>query len=285
MPLPVLTTVSDVKSCVLDAKAAGKTIAFVPTMGALHPGHISLIEAAKGENRFVVASIFVNPTQFNNAGDLKNYPRTLEHDIEMLEAAGCDMLFAPSVLEIYPTPDKGHWDYGILSSSLEGKFRPGHFDGVLTVVKRLFEIVTPQISYFGEKDFQQLSHIRRFAKEEMPQIEIVGCPTLRESDGLAMSSRNMRLSAEERNTALHISRVLYDMREKKDDFSPAELEVYGRTQLELVGGMELEYLEIVDESTFAPVPEWGEPFQPIILVAAYVGEVRLIDNMKLDTSD
>jgi pantoate--beta-alanine ligase len=153
------------------------------------------------------------------------------------------------------------------------------------VVKRLFEIVIPQISYFGEKDFQQLSHIRRFAKEEMPQIEIVGCPTLRESDGLAMSSRNMRLSAEERNTALHISRVLYDMREKKNDFSPAELEVYGRTQLELVGGMELEYLEIVDESTFAPVPEWGEPFQPIILVAAYVGEVRLIDNMKLDTSD
>jgi pantoate--beta-alanine ligase len=195
------------------------------------------------------------------------------------------MLFAPSVEEIYPSLEKGHWDYGILSSSLEGKFRPGHFDGVLTVVKRLFEIVTPQISFFGEKDFQQLAHIKRFTREEMPDIEIVGCATLREPDGLAMSSRNMRLNEEERKTALHISRVLHDMCEKKNDFSPAELEQYGRTQLELVPGLELEYLEIVDESTFAPVPEWSEPFQPIILAAAYVGEVRLIDNIKLVTRD
>lgn len=279
--MQIFTTNSDVKSCVLAQKALGRTVAFVPTMGALHPGHISLVEAAALDGSFVIASIFVNPTQFNNANDLLHYPRTPQEDIEMLEKAGCHGLFMPSVEEMYPQLNKGHWDYGMLSSSLEGKFRPGHFDGVLTIVKRLFESVMPDFAYFGEKDFQQLAHIRRFAKEEMPSIKIVGMPTVREADGLAMSSRNRRLSAEQRVIASHIPRILFDMREKCNDFSPAELEAYGRSQFELIQGIQVEYLEIVDRDTFAPVPDWGEPFEPVILLAAYIGEIRLIDNLSI----
>lgn len=250
-------------------------------MGALHSGHTSLVEAAALDGSFVVASIFVNPTQFNNPNDLLHYPRTPEQDVSMLEAAGCGAVFMPSVDEMYPNMGKGHWDYGILSSSLEGKFRPGHFDGVLTIVKRLFEIVMPDFAYFGEKDFQQLAHIRRFTEEEMPSIKVVGMPTVREEDGLAKSSRNMRLNPEQRSLAAHIPRILFDMREKRNDFSPAELEAYGRSQFELIHDIRLEYLEIVDRETFAPLPDWGEPFQPVLLVAAYVGDVRLIDNLSL----
>jgi len=277
----IFTTIEGLKSCIAAVKASGKRVAFVPTMGALHPGHISLIRLAKQSNDFIVTSIFVNPTQFNNPEDLKNYPRSQERDMEFLKDAGCDAAFIPSVGEIYPEAYKGHWDYGLLSSTLEGFYRPGHFDGVLTVVKRLFEIVEPDTALFGEKDFQQLAHIRRMTKEELPHIDIVGCPTVREKDGLAMSSRNMRLSQEERVVALNISRILFDMQEKKMDFSPSELEEYGRTQFELLHGIKLEYLEIVDMSTFAPVPDWDELFKPIILVAVYVGDVRLIDNLIL----
>ncbi len=259
----------------------GKQVAFVPTMGALHEGHISLILEAKGPNTLVIASIFVNPTQFNNPSDLEHYPRMEEKDIALLEKAGCDIAFLPSISEMYPEAHKGHWDYGLLSSSLEGKFRPGHFDGVLTIVKRLFEAVSPDRAFFGEKDFQQLAHIKRLAKEEFPSIEVIGCPTVRESDGLAMSSRNLRLSAEERKIAAIISAILFDMKEKKADFTPSELEGYGRSQFELAPGIELEYLEIVDQKTFAPVADWADSVEPIILVAAYVGSVRLIDNLML----
>lgn len=277
----VFTTTEDVKSCVIDCKGAGRRIAFVPTMGALHNGHISLIRAAREDGSFVIASIFVNPTQFNNPDDLLHYPRTPEEDLKMLEEAGCDAVFMPSVEEMYPSPEKGHWHYGLMSDTLEGRFRPGHFDGVLTIIKRLFEAVQPDVAYFGEKDFQQLAHIRRFAKEEMPHIRIVGMPTIREEDGLAMSSRNRRLSARQRETARHIPLILSDMLEKKADFLPSELEAYGRSQFEMLQGIELEYLEIVDRETFAPVPDWGEPFRPVIVVAAYVGNIRLIDNMPL----
>lgn len=281
MSLQVIRTISELKGCILAAKSGGSTVAFVPTMGALHSGHISLITAAKGQNRLVVASIFVNPTQFNNPSDLKHYPRTESADVVLLEAAGCDVVFMPEVDEMYPSAHKGHWNYGILSSSLEGHYRPGHFDGVLTIVKRLFEAVEPDLAYFGEKDFQQLAHIQRFVREEMPSIKIIGCPTMREDDGLAMSSRNLRLTPEQRQTAKVISKILYDMLEKKYDFAPSELEMYGRTQFELTHGIELEYLEIVDAKTFAPVPDWDDLFDPIILVAAYVGEIRLIDNMRV----
>lgn len=281
MATQIFSTIEDLKSCLSAFKEKEQSIGFVPTMGALHQGHLSLIAKAGSECDIVVASIFVNPTQFNNPDDLKKYPRTVERDLELLGNQGCDVVFIPSVEEMYPTPYKGHWDYGILSSSLEGHFRPGHFDGVLTIVKRFFEIVEPTKAYFGEKDFQQLAHIRRMAREEMPQIAIVGCPTTREEDGLAMSSRNMRLTPEERETALNISRILFEMKDKKADLSPAELEDYGRTQLDLIPGLRLEYLEIVDASTFAPVPDWDELFNPIALVAVYIGDIRLIDNLSL----
>ncbi|MEZ4798880.1 MAG: pantoate--beta-alanine ligase [Flavobacteriales bacterium] len=281
MATQVFTTISELRSCILDVKASGRRVAFVPTMGALHEGHISLIEAAKSEVGFTIASIFVNPTQFNNPADLEKYPRMEDKDIALLADAACDVVFIPSVDEMYANLEKGHWDYGILSSTLEGHFRPGHFDGVLTIVKRFFEIVDPDVAYFGEKDFQQLSHIQRLVKEEMPSIEIKGCPTKREEDGLAMSSRNMRLSAQGRELSLHISRILFDLKEKKSDFAPAELEDYGRTQFDIIHGIELEYLEIIDSKTFAPVPDWDELFEPVAVVAAYVEGVRLIDNIRL----
>lgn len=277
--MTVLATISDLKACILDHKSAGMRVAFVPTMGALHEGHVSLIQAAKAPNTMVVASIFVNPTQFNSASDLEHYPRMEQSDVVLLEKAGCDIVFIPSVSEMYPVASKGHWDYGLLTSTLEGKFRPGHFDGVLTIVKRLFEAVTPDVAFFGEKDFQQLAHIKRLAREEFPQIEIVGCPTIREADGLAMSSRNLRLSEDQRKTARKISVILEDMKEKRADFSPSELEAYGRSLFEVTSDIRLEYLEIVDKNTFGPVVDWSSDFDPIILVAAYVGEVRLIDNL------
>lgn len=250
-------------------------------MGALHQGHISLIEAAKAEVGFTIASIFVNPTQFNNAADLEKYPRMEDKDIELLVNAKCDVVFIPSVEEMYSNLEKGHWDYGILSSTLEGHFRPGHFDGVLTIVKRFFEIVEPDVAFFGEKDFQQLAHIKRLVKEEMPNIEIKGCPTKREDDGLAMSSRNMRLSEKGRALSLQISKILFEMKDKKADFSPSELEDYGRTQFDFIHGIELEYLEVIDGKTFAPVPDWDDLFEPVVVVAAYVEGVRLIDNVRL----
>lgn len=281
MNLQIFTSIDELRACILKVKQEGKRVAFVPTMGALHQGHISLIRAAQGENSFVLTSIFVNPTQFNNLSDLEKYPRTESADIALLEDAGCNALFLPSVEEMYGDLEKGHWDYGILSSTLEGFYRPGHFDGVLTIVKRFFEIIEPELAYFGEKDFQQLAHIARLVKDEMPHIKVIGCPTLRDPDGLAMSSRNLRLTSEERLISLNISRILFDLKDKKADLAPAELEEYARTQFELIHGLDLEYFEIVDASTFAPVPDWDDVFSPVALVAAYVGEVRLIDNIRL----
>lgn len=281
MNLQIITSVTELRACILKVKQEGFRLAFVPTMGALHQGHISLIRAAQDEKTFVLTSIFVNPTQFNNPSDLEKYPRTEKEDILLLESAGCHALFLPSVQEMYADLEKGHWDYGVLSSTLEGFYRPGHFDGVLTIVKRFFEIIEPDVAFFGEKDFQQLAHIKRLVKDEMPSIEVIGCPTLRDDDGLAMSSRNLRLSPDQRTTALSISRILFDLADKKADLTPAELEGYARTQFDLIHGLELEYFEIVDASTFAPVPDWEEGFSPVALVAAYVGDVRLIDNVRL----
>jgi len=262
------------------AVSEGKQVGFAPTMGALHPGHTSLIERASKECDLVVSSIFVNPTQFNQTSDLTHYPRTLKEDLALLEACGCDIAFVPSVPEIYPAgPVKAHWDFGLLSSTLEGHFRPGHFDGVLTVVKRLFQIVAPHKAFFGEKDFQQLAHIRKMVEAEHMDIRIISCETIREPDGLAMSSRNLRLSHAERKTALCISRVLREMKDRTQEFDPPALEQWGRAEFQSTPGIRLEYLEVTDGRTFAPVPDWHDSEYPVILCAAYVGEVRLIDNL------
>lgn len=280
MEITVFQTIQQTQSWVLENRLRGASIAFVPTMGALHAGHISLIQLARKRADVVISSIFVNPTQFNNPNDLLKYPRTLENDIEMLQNGGCNALFAPNVEEIYPKLQKGHWDFGALSSRLEGHYRSGHFDGVCTVVKKLFEIVTPDIAFFGEKDFQQLAMIRQLVQHEKMEIEIVGCPTMREPDGLAMSSRNMRLSATEREQALAISRVLFFLKENKNLHSPAKLEKIGRTMLEEEPGLRTEYLQIVDGDTFDDIAHWNVQ-RPVALYAGYVGEVRLIDNILL----
>ncbi len=265
----------------LAEQLSGRTVGFVPTMGALHRGHITLVEQAQRHCERVVVSIFVNPTQFNNSDDLKHYPRTLEKDAEMLMSAKCDALFHPTVGEMYPANEKRHWDFGALSNSLEGHFRPGHFDGVLTIVEKLFEAVPADKAFFGEKDFQQLALIRRMTNELRLPIEIIGCPLIREENGLAMSSRNMRLSSQEREIASGISKTLIAMSALKGKMLPGELEKYGLSMLASFEGIEPEYLSIVDSETFGVVHDWNEGSEPVILVAAWVGGVRLLDNLKL----
>lgn len=265
-----------------DARSRGLRIGFVPTMGALHAGHLSLMTLARASCDVVVVSIFVNPTQFNQPSDLTRYPRTLEQDLKMLRAHKCDMVFVPSVDVVYPNGlHKTSRDFGLLSSTLEGAFRPGHFDGVLTVVKRLFEIVQPHEAFFGEKDYQQLSLIRKMVLSESIPVEVIAGPTIRESDGLAMSSRNVRLSPAERITATHLSKTLFAMRERVGTDEPVELEKWGRSEIHSVQGIRLEYLEIVDGKTFAPLADWPDSLEAVILCAAWVGEVRLIDNIIL----
>lgn len=281
MSVTVFESITSVRTWEQEIHLAGKVIGFVPTMGALHPGHISLISKAKEVCDVVIVSIFVNPSQFNNPDDLKKYPRTFEEDLELLNQSSCDIVFFPTVEEIYPKPLKISWDFGLLSNSLEGYFRPGHFDGVLTVVKRFFEIVRPDFAYFGEKDFQQFSLIRAMASKEGLPITVVGCPIIRESDGLAMSSRNTRLNKHERRLAVNISKVLFNMKEKGRQQSPVTLEQEAMSMLSAIEGISPEYLKIVDADSFAPLTSWKDSNKPIALVAAFVGDVRLIDNILL----
>lgn len=281
MSVTVFESITSVRTWEQEMHLAGKVIGFVPTMGALHPGHISLINKAKEVCDVVIVSIFVNPTQFNNLDDLKKYPRTLVEDLQLLNQSTCDVVFFPPFEEIYPKPLKRRWDFGLLSSSLEGYYRPGHFDGVLTVVKRFFEIVCPDHAYFGEKDFQQLSLIRAMASKEGLPITVIGCPIIRESDGLAMSSRNTRLNKHERRVAANISQVLFNIKEKGKQQSPVTLEQEAMSMLCAIEGISLEYLKIVDADNFTPLTSWNDSSNPIALVAAFVGDVRLIDNILL----
>lgn len=277
----VIERINEIQGWVSSKRAnSGALIGFIPTMGALHDGHISLIKKAKESCEIVVVSIFVNPTQFNNPEDLKRYPRTFEKDKAMLAAAECDAIFFPSVEEMYPTPEKGHWDFGLLSSSLEGAFRPGHYDGVLTVVKKLFLAVLPDKAFFGEKDFQQLSLIKKMAEFESLPVEVIGSTLIREESGLAMSSRNMRLSDKEKSKALNISKALFAMREKQRRMTPDELVALG-TDILRKEKIELEYLAIVEADSFEPITNWELANRPIALLAAFVGDIRLIDNIFL----
>jgi pantoate--beta-alanine ligase len=260
-------------------RESGKTIGFVPTMGALHEGHLSLVRFCRQQNDFVVASIFVNPTQFNDKEDLCRYPRTPEKDMEMLRSAGCDMVFVPGEKEIYPEPDNRQFDFGNLGSILEGEHRPGHFNGVAQVVTRLFDIIKPHRAYFGLKDFQQLAIIKKVTADLHYPVEIIGCPIVREPDGLAMSSRNMLLQPEERITALQLSQSLFQARKMKEGHAPAAVRQWVVEHLGAVPGISLEYFEIVSSRDLLPVENWNGGDQVIGCLAARVGRIRLIDNI------
>ena len=264
-------------------RESGKTIGFVPTMGALHEGHLSLVRLCREQNDVVVASIFVNPTQFNDKDDLIRYPRMLDKDLEMLGTAGCDFVFMPGEKEIYPEPDTRQFNFGILGSILEGKNRPGHFNGVAQVVTRLFDIVKPHRAYFGLKDFQQLAVIRKVTADLHYPVEIVPCPIIRESDGLAMSSRNILLNPAERKQALVLSQSLFMAKKMKDRHTPAEIRKFITDHIESVPGVALEYFEIVNGATFLPTDVWEGKDGVIGCLAARVGKIRLIDNINFSS--
>lgn len=255
---------------------------FVPTMGALHQGHISLIESACNENDVVVCSIFVNPTQFNDPKDFQNYPITIENDIDLLEKAGCDALFLPAVEEMYPAglENKKTYALGYLETVLEGRYRPGHFQGVCQVVHRLLTIVPADRLYLGQKDFQQCMVIRKMIELENLPIETVICPTLRETDGLAMSSRNMRLDKEAREKAVEISRTLLHIKSSLKAGDLSELKTAAVEQLNRTG-FKTDYVEIADADTLELIGRWDGKRKLVALCAAFLGEVRLIDNMLL----
>ena len=281
--MEIIRTVGDLRKFVGEARAAGKSVGLVPTMGALHAGHMSLMHRARKENDVVVASVFVNPTQFNNAQDLKTYPRTEAADVAQLESAGVDAAFIPSVDEVYPEPDTRVFDLGGVAEVMEGKMRPGHFNGVAQIVSKLFGWVMPDRAYFGEKDFQQIAVIRKMAKLEGFDIDIVDCPICRHDDGLAMSSRNVRLSAEQRAVAPKIHEVLVKSLDWAADSTPGEVK---KKVTEAINGnewLDTEYYEIVDSLTMQPIENWsdvGDGAVPVGCVTVYCGDVRLIDNIK-----
>ena len=272
--------ISELKSILQSYRDKGNKIGFVPTMGALHKGHISLVERSVEENDITVVSIFVNPTQFNDTNDLKNYPRMPERDISLLNAASVDIVFMPSESEMYPEPDLRVFDFGTLDKVMEGKFRPGHFNGVAQVVSKLFDIINPHRAYFGEKDYQQLAIIRAMVGMLGYNIEIVGCPIAREPDGLAMSSRNLLLTPEHRQSAPDIYKTLADARNKTDEFSVKEMISWVEKQINSNPNLRVEYFELVDADTLLPVSSWEHPNRIVGCIAVWAGNVRLIDNLE-----
>lgn len=279
--MKVFNFIVDVQRFVEEKHNLGLKIGFVPTMGALHEGHLSLINRAKKDNDIVVCSVFVNPIQFNNPADLEKYPRTPEKDIEKLELVGCDAVFMPTAEEMYPNKVEDHYDFGDLERVMEGACRPGHFNGVAIVVRKLFEIVTPNRAYFGEKDFQQLAIINKMVSNLNMNLEIVPCPIVREKDGLAMSSRNVRLNEAERAIAPKIFATLNDSITKKDVMSPAEMKNYALKKYAEIKEFDVEYVEITDEINLKSIENWDECDHARIFVALQLGPVRLIDNVRI----
>ncbi|MDT8309697.1 MAG: pantoate--beta-alanine ligase [Bacteroidales bacterium] len=280
--MEVVYTVAGVEKHLNKVRKEGFVIGFVPTMGALHKGHISLIEAAKEKSDFVVCSIFVNPVQFNDASDLKNYPRTPDDDMVVLKEAGCDLLFMPSVREVYPDGDiKEQFDFAQLDKVMEGIRRPGHFNGVAMVVKRLFEIVKPRKAFFGLKDYQQFCIIKKMRDNFNLPVEILGCETVREVNGLAMSSRNKRLSSEQRERASIIFSMLSMVKEQLNTLTPDEAKEKVVSAINSQKDMTVDYFIIADISSLQPITQWAETDSAAAFIAVQVGPVRLIDNLKL----
>jgi pantoate--beta-alanine ligase len=261
----------------------GLTIGFVPTMGALHKGHLSLIEYAANENDAVIVSIFVNPTQFNNSEDLKKYPRNLDKDLEFLEGSGCKIVFAPSENEIYPDEKskKSNFEFGKLTKVMEGKFRPSHFEGVATVVRRLFEIVRPTKAYFGQKDIQQFLVINYLNNNYLShfKISLVKCPIIREPDGLAMSSRNMLLDNKQRESSVLISRTIFSAQKNYRNFSVDELKNWVIDTINKDRNLKVEYFEIVNDPDLNEIHSWSDNKKILACIAVFAGNIRLIDNV------
>ena len=258
-----------------------KSIGFVPTMGALHKGHAALVTKAKAENNLVVVSIFVNPTQFNDKTDLEKYPRTLAADKQLLEQIGCDIVFIPEVKEIYPEKDTRIFNFGSLEKVMEGAHRPGHFNGVAQVLSKFFEITGACKAYFGQKDFQQVAIVKALVKQQNYPVTIVTCSTVREIDGLAMSSRNLRLTAEERAIAPLIYSLLLQIKERSASESPAGLKLFMEKELKKHPKFKLEYIEIADAATLQPLNDLKGTTQAVACIAVTLGSVRLIDNILL----
>jgi len=279
--MKIIEKTNDIVSEIQRFKQAGKSIGFVPTMGALHAGHLALVARAVAENEVCIVSIFVNPTQFNNLSDLEKYPRDLKRDAKLLEPVGCNLIFAPVAHEIYNQDEINNrfkFDFLGLDSVMEGKFRPGHFNGVVQIVSKLFQLITPDKAYFGEKDFQQLAIVHLLVKTLNLGVEIIDCPIVREPSGLAMSSRNERLTPDQRRNAVEISKVLFESRNFVNNLTPAQLTALVIEKVNLVEGLEVEYYEIVNATSLQTIDSWKEP--AVGCIAVFCGEVRLIDNIR-----
>lgn len=278
--MKLIHTVKDLQAELQACRDNNKTIGLVPTMGSLHQGHASLVSSCVTQNDVTVVSVFVNPTQFNNINDLLTYPRSLEKDCQLLQENGVDIVFAPSDAEMYPEPDTRVFDYSPLDQVMEGKHRPGHFNGVCQVVSKLFAIVQPDYAYFGEKDFQQLAIIRRMASELFPSLNIIGCPIVRQADGLALSSRNARLSTADRKEALSISKVLFSSVDFAKSHTLQETFDFVVNGIKANPALELEYFEMVDGNDLQPVQDWSDSDYVVGCITVYCGDsVRLIDNI------
>lgn len=277
--MKIVNSIGELSKIINQQKHSHQKIGFVPTMGYLHQGHVSLVEKSLNDGCYTVVSIFVNPTQFNNASDLDNYPSSLDADIKKLKLANCDLLFLPTKEEMYPEGDKLiSFNLEGIDKPLEGEFRSGHFEGVVTIVSKFFELIKPNYAYFGEKDYQQLLVIKQLAKKMFPNIAIVAGQIVREPNGLAMSSRNARLSETEREIASKIYNTMQAMNTQRD-LTVKKLEEYGSLLLEKIPEIELEYLRVVDAKTLLPATE--HTLSQRVFIAAHIGEVRLIDNMEL----
>ncbi len=277
--MQVFKTVEKIQSYLNNARH--KDVGFVATMGALHQGHLSLIALSKNQNDLTICSIFVNPKQFNKKEDLIKYPRKIDSDLKKLEEVNCDVVFIPNEAEMYPNKVEKNFHFGPLSEIMEGKHRPGHFNGVAIVIDRFFEILTPTRAYFGEKDYQQLAVIRALVKDSKSEVEIVGCPIYRENNGLAMSSRNERLSEGEKEIAGKISKALAFISHHKKTYSILELKKYFWDTISKEKLLEIEYFEIVDKKTMKVLKNWEEGENFLAFTAVNLGDVRLIDNMTI----
>ena len=280
--MKIINTVNELKFVLNNYRAENKTIGLVPTMGALHEGHISLVQRSVEENDVTVVSIFVNPTQFNDKKDLEKYPRTLDADCALLEANNTTIVFAPTVQEVYPEPDTRTFSYPPTDTVMEGAFRPGHFNGVCQIVSKLFMYVEPHKAYFGEKDFQQIAVIKAMVNDLKFPLQICPCPIVREKDGLALSSRNTLLSDEERHIALNISRTLFASLDYAKSHTLEETKTWVINSIDAIEGLRVEYYEIVDGNTLASLNEWTDSNYIVGCITVFCGSipVRLIDNIK-----
>ena len=280
--MKVFNKIVDLQSELDQCRKEGKEIGLVPTMGALHEGHASLVKRSVKENGATVVSVFLNPTQFNDKGDLDRYPRTLDADCKLVEACGADYVFAPSVEEVYPTPDTRHFEFPPVSTVMEGAKRPGHFNGVCQVVSRLFDIVNPTRAYFGEKDWQQIAVIKQLVKFMGSSVKIVECPIIRDEDGLAKSSRNTLLAPDERAIAPAIFKALKASVEYAKNHSVKETHDKVVNEINPVDGLEVEYFQIVDGDSLQDVASWDESDYVVGCITVYCGKtpIRLIDHIK-----